>query len=150
MVILLTGASGFIGTRLARALAAAGHVVLEARRDAGRGPEQVQADFTRDLDVSAWLPKLSGVDAVINAVGILRERGEQTFERIHTLAPKALFGACVAAGVRRIVQISALGADTGTTRYFNKLTCYPESCRCLSVDIKATASAAPDTHAPPH
>lgn len=134
MVILLTGASGFIGTRLARALAAAGHVVLEARRDAGSRPEQVQADFTRDLDVSAWLPKLSGVDAVINAVGILRERGEQTFERIHTLAPKALFGACVAAGVQRIVQISALGADTGTTRYFSSKRAADEYLATLPLD----------------
>lgn len=118
MVILLTGASGFIGRRLASALAAAGHVVVEGRRDAPEGSRTTRVDFTHDLEVEVWLPKLAGVDAVINAVGILRERGDQTFERIHTLAPKALFGACAAAGVRRIVQISALGADNGTTRYF--------------------------------
>ena len=47
-----------------------------------------------------------------------RQHGEQTFERIHKRAPQALFTACVAAGVRRIVQISALGADRGVTRYF--------------------------------
>ena len=43
---------------------------------------------------------------------------QQTFERIHKRAPQALFTACVAAGVRRVVQISALGADRGMTRYF--------------------------------
>jgi uncharacterized protein YbjT (DUF2867 family) len=134
MVILLTGSSGFIGTRLTRALSAAGHVVLEAKRHATGTPAAVQADFTRDLDVGAWQQKLAGVDAVINAVGILRERGEQTFERVHTLAPKALFGACVAAGVQRVVQISALGADSGATRYFSSKHAADEYLVTLPLD----------------
>ncbi len=118
MNVLLTGASGFIGRHLAGALRAAGYVVIAARRQIDAGTADVQADFTRDLSARDWLPKLAGIDAVINAVGILREHGAQTFERIHKRAPQALFTACVAAGVRRIVQISALGADRGTTRYF--------------------------------
>jgi Nucleoside-diphosphate-sugar epimerases len=118
MNVLLTGASGFVGSHLARALRAAEYVVIEARRNVDDGTAAVRADFTRDLTVRDWLPKLAGVDAVINAVGIVREHGAQTFESIHKRAPQALFTACVAAGVRRIVQISALGADRGMTRYF--------------------------------
>jgi uncharacterized protein YbjT (DUF2867 family) len=118
MNVLLTGASGFIGSHLAGALRTAGHVVIEARRDIGDVTAAVPVDFTRDLSARDWLPRLAGVDAVINAVGILRQHGQQTFERIHKRAPQALFTACVAAGVRRIVQISALGADRGVTRYF--------------------------------
>lgn len=118
MNVLLTGASGFIGSHLASALRAAGYVVIAARREIEAGTAAVQADFTRDLSARDWLPKLAGIDAVVNAVGILREHGAQTFERIHKRAPQALFTACVAAGVRRIVQISALGADRGVTRYF--------------------------------
>lgn len=118
MNVLLTGASGFIGSHLASALRAAGYVVIAARREIEAGTAAVQADFTRDLSARDWLPKLAGIDAVVNAVGILREHGAQTFERIHKRAPQALFTACVAAGVRRIVQISALGADRGMTRYF--------------------------------
>lgn len=118
MNVLVTGTSGFIGSHLAHALRAAEHVVIEARRDIDAGTASVQADFTRDLCARAWMPKLAGIDAVINAVGIIRERGAQSFEYVHKRAPQALFTACVAMGVRRVVQISALGADNGMSRYF--------------------------------
>jgi uncharacterized protein YbjT (DUF2867 family) len=118
MHILVTGASGFIGSRLVDSLRAAGHTVVQASRCATHSLDTVDVDFTRDLDPAAWLPKLTGVDAVINAVGILREQGAQTFERVHARAPQALFTACAIAGVRRVVQISALGADEGTSGYF--------------------------------
>jgi uncharacterized protein YbjT (DUF2867 family) len=78
----------------------------------------VHGDFARDFDAETWRPRLRGIDAVINAVGIIRESGGQTFDAIHRRAPIALFDACVLAGVRRVIQISALGADDGRTRYF--------------------------------
>ena len=110
MRILITGASGFIGQRLVDALRAGGHAVIAlTRRD---------ADFTQDLHAAAWQPHLASVDAVINTVGILREHGQQTFERVHVRAPQALFAACAAAGIQRVVQISALGAEHGTSGYF--------------------------------
>lgn len=121
MIVLLTGASGFIGRHLAQALVAAGHQLICATRtppgdSAGRGSSPpcqryVSADFTRDFDVAQWLPRLAGVDVVINAVGIIREQGAQTFDAIHDRAPRALFAACAQAGVRLVVQVSALGAD---------------------------------------
>ena len=64
------------------------------------------------------MPRLSGVEIVINAVGIIREHGAQTFAAVHTDAPRALFEACVRSGVRRVIQISALGSDHGTSGYF--------------------------------
>jgi uncharacterized protein YbjT (DUF2867 family) len=117
MVILITGATGFIGRRLTGALRAAGHRVITVGRHA-TGPDAVAANFTRDLTAETWAPRLAGVDVVINAVGILREHGDQTFENIHTRAPQALFAACEEAGVKKVVQISALGADHGSTGYF--------------------------------
>lgn len=113
MRILLTGASGFIGSRLLHALRADGHEVVCASRSRPTEPHDhwVAIDFARATRPEAWLPHLQGVQAVVNAVGILRENGPQTFQALHTDAPKALFDACVQAGVRQVVQISALGAD---------------------------------------
>lgn len=116
MHILITGAEGFIGSALAQALLARGHRLTLAVRDTQRaatrfpGQRVLAADFTVDHSPGAWRSRLEGVDAVVNTVGIFREQGAQTFEAIHVRAPVALFEACVDAGVRRVVQISALGA----------------------------------------
>jgi uncharacterized protein YbjT (DUF2867 family) len=118
MVILLTGATGFIGLHLLAALRAAGHVVIAASRRDVHAVQTVHADFMRDIEASDWLPRLHNVDAVINAVGILRETRSQSFERTHTQTPIALFDACRQKGVRRVLQLSALGAASGSSHYF--------------------------------
>jgi uncharacterized protein YbjT (DUF2867 family) len=107
--LLLLGAGGFVGRHAAAALRAAGHEVLAGK-----------VDFRRALRAEDWLPSLQGIHAVINAVGILRERGSQTFHVLHEAAPCALFDACRAADVRRVIQISALGADEGARSRFHR------------------------------
>lgn len=111
--VLVLGATGFIGRHIAAALEGAGHQVVRGARVAGdaHSAPWVCVDYTRDHAVADWLPRLAGVDAVVNAVGILRERGRATYAALHVRAPVALFHACAQAGVRRVVQISALGAD---------------------------------------
>ncbi|MBU4609695.1 NAD(P)H-binding protein [Achromobacter sp. GG226] len=117
MKVLLTGSTGFIGSRLLRALNAAGHeVVCPVRRASKRethapGIHLIELDFAKATRAADWQAALAGVDVVINAVGILQERGPQQFETLHYLAPCALFQAAKEAGVRRVIQISALGAD---------------------------------------
>ena len=71
----------------------------------------VEVDFTRDFEPAQWRPRLQGVDAVINAVGLIREGRGATFDAVHVRAPRALFAAAAEVGVRRVIQISALGAD---------------------------------------
>ena len=108
MNILLCGATGFIGRHLERALIESGHRVLRATRQAKRA-DDVAVDFVRDTDAAVWLPRLAGIDVVINAVGILRDSPDLPMQAIHADTPKALFDACAQVGCK-VVQISALGA----------------------------------------
>jgi uncharacterized protein YbjT (DUF2867 family) len=113
LVVFIAGANGFIGQRLAGALEAAGYEVVAGVRDVPNAGTRraIAIDFVRDHDPAAWQARLAGVDVVVNAVGILRERGAQTFAALHRDAPRALFAAAAQAGVKLVVQISALGAD---------------------------------------
>lgn len=112
MKMLLLGATGFIGRHVAQALQAQGHTVVNLPN-----PQGQRVDMACMTSVSDWLPRLAGVDAVVNAVGVLRERPSQPMAQVHTAAPVALFQACAQAGVRRVLQVSALGVDAGRTAY---------------------------------
>jgi uncharacterized protein YbjT (DUF2867 family) len=115
--ILLTGANGFIGRQLLAGLRTRGHAVVGAVRDPQTlcrrfpGIEAVAVDFNRDTSPEIWRPRLAGIDAVINCAGVLHGGRGQNIEAIHATAPIALFGACAQAGVRKVVQISAISAD---------------------------------------
>jgi uncharacterized protein YbjT (DUF2867 family) len=115
--VLLTGATGLIGSAIGQALADRGHQVVRVVREpaaaARRWPGQavVQRDMARHQAPEDWAEALAGIDVVVNAVGILQERGAQTFEALHRRGPLALFEAAARAGVARVVQVSALGAD---------------------------------------
>jgi len=114
MRILLTGASGYIGRAIAHALRARGHAVVRVlRRPPAGAADVVQADFADRPACDWWVPRLAGIDAVVNAVGILREQRGQAFRALHTEAPAELFRACAQAGVGMVVQVSALGAQAG-------------------------------------
>jgi len=104
MNILLTGASGFIGRHISEALFASGHKVKAVTRSNGY-------DFNQLLTKEAWLPLLKDIDVVINCVGIIAESRNQKFKTLHYQAPTALFCACAESNTKRVIQISALGAD---------------------------------------
>ncbi|WP_226986124.1 SDR family oxidoreductase [Ramlibacter tataouinensis] len=136
----MTGATGFIGRALARALLREGHELVCAVRDPARLSLGSGAWRGLRVDLSTvpmsewWKPHLAGIDAVINAVGIIREQPGQTFEALHDRAPCELFHACAQAGVRQVVQVSALGADAqATSRYHLSKKAADDVLRALPV-----------------
>jgi nucleoside-diphosphate-sugar epimerase/uncharacterized membrane protein YphA (DoxX/SURF4 family) len=116
MRILITGATGFIGFHLAQRLAAAGHEIVAAARQAHIWRSRLPAwqwrhcDFMHDTNEEDWSARVADVDLVINAVGIISECRQQGFAKVQTETPQALFSACSRAGVN-VIQISALGAE---------------------------------------
>ncbi len=120
MKVLLAGASGFIGRHLTEALVAAGHDVVGAgRRRADTSAGWMELDYMAPRP-GEWARSMAGVDVVINAVGILREGHGHTFEAIHVAGPRALFSAAQSAGVRRVIQVSALGADENAAAKYHR------------------------------
>lgn len=109
--VLVVGGGGFIGGYLVAALRRHGCRVLRAVRPHGStlSDDERVCDLQAMMRAEDWLPLLDGVDAVVNAAGILREQNGNTFEAVHVVAPLALAQACVASGVGRFVQVSALG-----------------------------------------
>ncbi|HHX4056357.1 MAG: SDR family oxidoreductase [Burkholderia contaminans] len=140
MTVLVCGANGFIGRALCAQLEAGGHRVLRGVRHA-TGPSDVEIDFAKDIDPDAWLARLEGVDVVINAVGILADQRGATLDAVHRAAPCALFTACCRAGVRRVIQISALGVERGDTRYFASKCAADRFLQTLPIDFRIVRPA---------
>jgi NADH dehydrogenase len=121
--VLVLGGSGFVGRHVVARLAGAGRrvVVPTRRRENARHLILLPTVDVVDADIHdpATLARLaSGASAVVNLVGILNETGRQTFARAHTELTRSVVAACRSAGVRRLLQMSALNADpAGPSRY---------------------------------
>ncbi len=117
MKILITGVTGFVGSHLARELAAQGHTVRGlVRKPNTRGhlAPDVQVEFAiGDVTRPETLPAaMQGVDAVIHLVAIAYESGGATYQAINAQGTRNVVQAAQAAGVKRFVQQSALAADS--------------------------------------
>ncbi len=122
--LLLLGGSGFIGTQLAFTLANRGWRVTVPSRRPHRHRALLVHPNIRLLEAGIMDPAslqtlCTGQQAVINLVGILHERRKDDFRRYHVDFMKSLVECCSEAGIKRLLHVSALGADqaTGSSRY---------------------------------
>jgi uncharacterized protein YbjT (DUF2867 family) len=116
--VLVLGASGFVGRSVCARLAAAGFAVRALTRGPLKSRPLTVIPSLEILEASphddAGLARaLDGMDAVVNLVGILHQSRRESFEKVHAQLPARLARACRAAGVRRLVHVSALHADPG-------------------------------------
>ena len=121
-LVTVFGGSGFVGAQVVRALAKRGYRVRVAVRRPGHAYrmrmlgdvgqiEVVQANVRAPASVAR---ALTGAEACVNLVGVLYESGRQKFQSVHAMGAKTVAEAAAAAGVKRLVHISAIGADAGS------------------------------------
>jgi NADH dehydrogenase len=116
------GGTGFLGRYVVEHLAKLGYaVVIPSRTPDKANPlkplgavGQIVPVFANIHDEKTLQALLTGADTVINLVGILFERGKNTFERIHHQFPAQLAQAAAKADVKNFVQVSAIGAASGS------------------------------------
>ena len=120
-VVTIFGASGFVGRYVVREFARTGARLRAAVRrperagflrplgDAGQ-IAPVAANVRDDASVAA---AAKGADAVVNLVGVLAERGRQTFAAVHAEGARRVAEAAADAGAGTLVHVSAIGADQG-------------------------------------
>ncbi|WP_295242066.1 complex I NDUFA9 subunit family protein [uncultured Brevundimonas sp.] len=135
-VVTLFGGSGFIGSQAVRALARRGWRIRVAVRNPVLAieiqplgdPGQIQfmrCDITNPADVAQ---AVRGADAVVNLVGVLHDAGgKRGFDAVHTEAAKTIAEAAKAAGVERLVQISAIGADAASPSAYGRTKAQAEA-----------------------
>jgi uncharacterized protein YbjT (DUF2867 family) len=136
-MILLTGGTGFIGSRIVRALRVEDRAVralVRDQADAGRlqalGCETVVGDMT---DAASLRAAVEGCDTVIHLVAILQGKPSE-FDRVMTQGTRDLVAAAQEAGVRRFVLMSALGFDDQT----KDLVPYYRAKWQMEQDVKAS------------
>ena len=127
-LVTVFGGSGFVGGQVVRALAKAGYRVRVAVRnpnlayklrmlgDVGQ-IEVVQANLRNAPSVAR---ALTGAEAAINLVGVLWETGRQKFQALHVMGAKTVAEQAKAAGVKRLVHISSIGADANSASKYQR------------------------------
>ncbi|MGH1374725.1 MAG: complex I NDUFA9 subunit family protein [Alphaproteobacteria bacterium] len=125
-VATVFGGTGFIGRQIVRELAARGLVVKVATRVPERayflkpcGAVGQVVPFACDYtDMHSIQSAVRGSDYVINCIGVLFEKGKkQKFQKQHVDIPVMIAKACADENVGRFVHISALGCDSGQSKY---------------------------------
>ncbi len=137
--VVVFGGSGFIGRYTVRRLSAGGwRVIVAVRRPHAAAFLQTAGDVGQIVAVATDIAderqvseRIAGANAVVNLVGILYEKGQRTFARIHGESAGNVARAAAAAGVRAMVHVSSIGASPRAP------SAYARSKACAEDAVKA-------------
>jgi uncharacterized protein YbjT (DUF2867 family) len=121
--ICVLGGTGFVGSELVSQLAAAGHWVRVPTRKLSHGRHLTVLPTVQLVVANVHEPRalgglLSGIDAVVNLVGVLNERRGARFQEVHVELIARLVEEARLARVPRLLHMSSLGAaDRAPSRY---------------------------------
>jgi len=137
--VLVTGGTGFVGTSVVNRLLEKGHAVSVLARDArktrNRYNRPVETVSGSVLDPSSLAAAAAGQDAVVHLVGVINEKGEQTFDRMHREATENVVAAAKAAGARRYLHMSAMGsAEDSPSEYGRTKAAGEKAVRASGLD----------------
>lgn len=115
--ICVLGGSGFVGSSIVAKLDQDGYAVtvLTRRRESAKHLfllPNVSVVECNVMDDQALKAALSGADAVVNLIGILHQSGRTSFDAMHHQLPSRLAKICEATGIKRLIQMSSLQADS--------------------------------------
>jgi len=127
-LVTVFGGTGFVGRQVVRALARKGLRVRAAARQPGRGYRlrmlgdvgQIEVVQANIRDPASVARALEGAEACINLVGVLYEAGPQKFASVHAEGAGRVAQAARDAGVARMIQVSAIGADAGSPSQYGR------------------------------
>ncbi len=142
MKALVTGATGFVGRAVLAQLTQAGWQIRILARYPQAEPvrhlaalHRAEVSAANILDPASLTTAFANVDAAIHLVGIISELGDNTFENIHTRGTKNVVAAATAAGVKRLIHMSALGArPNAVARYHQSKWAAEEIVRASGLD----------------
>ena len=149
-MLLLTGATGTVGSSLLRRLVAAGTPVRCLVRDPrGLGAERVRVQIALgDLaDPPSFRNALRGVDTVVHLAGTIRDQPGGSIEELNGIATWRMVEAAERAGVERFVFVSALGATTHSRTRLLRAKALAERI-VLASPLRATVLAPSLVYAP--